>query len=124
MKNLRNLLILMGLAAATILGFRASAQAADQPLALKGYDPVAYFTENARCSAIRNTSTNGTVPSTGLRRPSISNLFKADPDRYLPQYKNWCAASVARGEKVHGNPEWWLVVDGRLYLFGKPMGPA
>ena len=39
MKNLRNLLILVGLAA-TILGFRASAQAADQPPALKGYDVV------------------------------------------------------------------------------------
>src|SRR5262249_16432670 len=51
-------------------------------------------------------------------------LFKSDPDRYLPQYKNWCAASVAKGEKVYGNPEWWLVVDGRLYLFGKPIGPG
>ena len=51
-------------------------------------------------------------------------LFKADPDRYLPQYNNWCAASVAKGEKVHGNPEWWLVVDGRLYLFGRPIGPG
>jgi hypothetical protein len=31
---------------------------------------------------------------------------------------------VAKGVKVHGNPEWWLVVDGRLYLFGKPIGPG
>jgi hypothetical protein len=31
---------------------------------------------------------------------------------------------VAKGEKVYGNPEWWLVVDGRLYLFGKPIGPG
>ena len=23
---------------------------------------------------------------------------------------------------MYGNPEWWLVVDGRLYLFGKPIG--
>ena len=51
-------------------------------------------------------------------------LFKAEPDRYLPQYNNWCAASVAKGDKVYGNPEWWLVVDGRLYLFGKPIGPG
>ena len=29
---------------------------------------------------------------------------------------------MAKGEKVYGNPEWWLVVDGRLYLFGKPIG--
>ena len=51
-------------------------------------------------------------------------LFKADPDRYLPQYNNWCAASVSRGEKVHGNPEWWLITDRRLYLFGRPIGPG
>ncbi|MEX2035951.1 MAG: YHS domain-containing (seleno)protein, partial [Xanthobacteraceae bacterium] len=51
-------------------------------------------------------------------------LFKAEPDRYLPQYHNWCAASVAKGEKVRPNPENWLVVDGRLYLFGKPIGPG
>jgi hypothetical protein len=26
--------------------------------------------------------------------------------------------------KVHGDPEYWLVVDGRLYLFGGPAGPG
>ena len=51
-------------------------------------------------------------------------MFRAEPDRYLPQYDNWCAASVAKGEKVYGNPEWWLVRDDRLYLFGKPIGPG
>ena len=52
-------------------------------------------------------------------------LFKADPDRYLPQYHNWCAASVAKGEKV-AVPirKYWLVVDGRLYRFGKSIGPG
>jgi hypothetical protein len=51
-------------------------------------------------------------------------MFKADPDKYLPQYDNWCAASVAKGVKVRGNPEYWSVVDGRLYLFGAPAGPS
>ena len=51
-------------------------------------------------------------------------LFQADPDRYLPQYSNLCAASVAKGVKVQGQPEYWLVQDGRLYLFGGPQGPA
>jgi hypothetical protein len=50
-------------------------------------------------------------------------LFKLEPERYLPQYDNWCAASVAKGLKVLPNPEYWVVVDGRLYLFGKPIGP-
>jgi hypothetical protein len=51
-------------------------------------------------------------------------LFEANPDRYLPQYNSWCAASVAKGEKVRPNPEYWIVVDGKLYLFGKSIGPG
>jgi hypothetical protein len=124
MKNLRNLLILVGLVAATILGFRASAQAADQPLALKGYDAVAYFTEKRAMLGIPEHQHEWDGATYRFASAKHLELFKADPDRYLPQYKNWCAASVARGEKVHGNPEWWIVVDGRLYLFGKPMGPS
>jgi YHS domain-containing protein len=94
------------------------------PLAIKGYDLVAYFTEKRAMvgDAQYEYEWDGAV----YRFASAQHLelFKADPDRYLPQYENWCAASVAKGEKVYGNPEWWLVVDGRLYLFGKPIGPG
>jgi YHS domain-containing protein len=123
MRYLRYLLILSGLAA-MIFAQSPIAQAADQALALKGYDPVAYFTESR--PMVGNPQYQHEWDGATYRFASAKHLelFKADPDRYLPQYKNWCAASVARGEKVYGNPEWWLVVDGGLYLFGKPMGAA
>jgi hypothetical protein len=124
MKNLRNLLMVVGLTAAAILRFGASAQAADQPLALKGYDVVAYFTEKRPMVGVPQHQHEWDGATYRFVSAKHLELFKADPDRYLPQYKNWCAASVARGEKVHGNPEWWTVVDGRLYLFGKPVGPG
>jgi len=93
------------------------------PIALKGYDVVAYFTENgARVGDARyQYPWDGSL----YRFASEKHLamFRADPERYLPQYNNWCAASVAKGEKVHSNPEYWLVVDNKLYLFGKPTGP-
>jgi YHS domain-containing protein len=124
MNQFRNLFVLVGLAAAIFLGFRATAQAADQPLALKGYDPVAYFTEKRPTMGEAQYQYEWDGATYRFASAKHLELFKADPDRYLPQYKNWCAASVARGEKVHGNPEWWIVVDGRLYLFGKPVGPG
>jgi hypothetical protein len=124
MKHFRNVLVLVGLVAAIFLGCRAIAQAADQSLALKGYDPVAYFTEKRPMLGVEQYQHEWDGATYRFASAKHLELFKADPDRYLPQYKNWCAASVARGEKVHGNPEWWLVVDGRLYLFGKPMGPG
>jgi YHS domain-containing protein len=124
MKLLRNSLMLAGLAAAVFLGWNAAAQAGEPRIALKGYDPVAYFTDER--ATIGDLQYQYEWDGAVYRFASAQHLalFKADPDRYLPQYNNWCAASVAKGEKVYGNPEYWLVVDGRLYLFGQPVGPS
>ena len=123
MKPLGIALVLVGFLEVLLLGSSAMAQAGDNRLALKGYDPVAYFTEKR--PMLGNSQHQHEWDGAVYRFASAKHLaqFKAEPDRYLPQYNNWCAASVGKGLKVHGNPEWWLVVDGRLYLFGKPIGP-
>jgi YHS domain-containing protein len=123
MKQLGISLILAGVIGVLILGSSAVAKAGDDRLALKGYDPVAYFTEKR--PIVGNSQYQHEWDGAVHRFASAKHLelFKAEPDRYLPQYNNWCTASVAKGAKVHGNPEWWLVIDGRLYLFGKPIGP-
>jgi YHS domain-containing protein len=124
MKQLSISLILAGFIGVLILGPGAVAKAGDDRLALKGYDPVAYFTDKR--PIVGDSQYQHEWDGAIYRFASAKHLelFRADPDRYLPQYHNWCAASVAKGEKVHGNPEWWLVVDGRLYLFGQPVGPG
>ena len=118
-----SLLLAISIAAAA-LGYGAGAQAAEQHLALKGYDTVAYFTEKR--AMVGNPQHEYQWDGATYRFVSAKHLemFKADPDRYLPQYSNWCAASVAKGVKVRGNPEYWTVVDGRLYLFGGEIGPS
>ncbi|MEK6243537.1 MAG: YHS domain-containing (seleno)protein [Pseudomonadota bacterium] len=123
MKQLSISLILAGFAEVLFFGSIAIAQAADDRLALKGYDTVAYFTDKR--ASLGSSKYQHEWDGAVYRFASAKHLalFKAEPDRYLPQYNNWCAASVSKGVKVHGNPEWWLVVDGRLYLFGKPIGP-
>jgi hypothetical protein len=52
--------------------------------------------------------------------------FKANPARYAPQFENFCAMALSKGELVVADPENWLISDGKLYVFGKPapMGPA
>jgi YHS domain-containing protein len=124
MKQLRVSLILASVVATLLLVSSAVAQISPDRLALRGYDPVAYFTEQR--PMVGNTQYEHEWDGAIYRFASAKHLemFKAEPDRFLPQYNNWCAASVAKGEKVHGNPEWWLVVDDRLYLFGKPIGPG
>jgi YHS domain-containing protein len=124
MRKLTLSLIVAGLIGVLFLGLGAVAQAGDDRLALKGYDPVAYFTENRPMVGDPQYRHEWDGAVYRFATAKHLELFKVDPDRYLPQYNNWCAASVAKGAKVHGNPEWWLVVDGRLYLFGKPIGPG
>ena len=123
MKHFSRRPVLTGIVAALFLGSTAVAQGGDDRLALRGYDPVAYFT--VKRPMVGDPQYQYEWDGGLYRFASAEHLalFKANPDRYLPQYNNWCAASVAKGEKVHGNPEWWLVVDNRLYLFGKPVGP-
>jgi YHS domain-containing protein len=124
MKRLTVSRMLLGVVGILFLLTGAVAETGDDRLAIKGYDPVAYFTENR--PMIGDPQYSHEWDGAVYRFASAEHLemFKADPDRYLPQYNNFCAASVARGVKVHGDPEYWLVVDGRLYLFGGPAGPG
>ena len=52
------------------------------------------------------------------RFASQTNLdaFKADPARYEPAFGGFCAYGAALGKKFDGDPQYWKIVDGRLYL--------
>jgi YHS domain-containing protein len=123
MKRRTFFLVLGGLIGVLFARSSGAARTDDDRVALKGYDPVAYFTEKRPMlgDAQYRYEWDGAIYQFASARHL--ELFKANPDRYLPQYNNWCAASVAKGVNVYGNPEWWLVVDDRLYLFGRPIGP-
>lgn len=89
---------------------------AGAPLALHGYDPVAYFTEGR---PVRGSDSLVEVHDGVAYRFSSEahqDAFAADPDRYVPQYGGFCAYGVAVGKKFDGDPHLWLVEDGKLYL--------
>jgi len=44
------------------------------------------------------------------------DLFKTNPDAFIPQYGGYCAWAVANGKLAKGAPEHWHVRDGKLYL--------
>jgi hypothetical protein len=94
------------------------------PLAIKGYDPVAYFTTGSPARGLPELEYEWDEQRYLFTRAEHRELFKADPVRYAPQFANFCAVALTRGELDEANPEYWLVSDGKLYLFGKPIGPA
>ena len=44
------------------------------------------------------------------------DLFKTNPDAFIPQYGGYCAWAVANGKLAKGSPKNWHVRDGKLYL--------
>ncbi len=87
-------------------------------LAIKGYDPVAYFTDHKAIkgkSDFRSTYKGITYQFNSRRH---RELFDANPVKYEPEYGGWCAYAMGdSGEKVSIDPETFEVRNGKLYLF-------
>ena len=96
------------------------------PLAIKGYDPVAYFAVGKPMRGLPEIEYEWNGYRYRFSRAEHRELFKADPKHYAPQFENYCAMALAKGTLVEADPENWLINEGKLYIFGKPApaGPA
>jgi hypothetical protein len=111
------------LAASSFAGPVRPARAEAGALAIKGYDAVAYFTAGKATRGLPEIEYEWDEHRYRFSRPEHRDLFKADPLRYAPQFANFCAMALSRGEMVEADPESWLISDGKLYIFGKAIGP-
>jgi YHS domain-containing protein len=85
-------------------------------VAIKGYDPVAFFKQNKPVRG--NDDLRFDYKGSTFVFASAENraAFAADPVKYAPQYGGYCAFGTARGYKADIDPSTFTVVDGRLYL--------
>ena len=97
-----------------------SVAAEEVPLAIKGYDPVAYFTDGKPVRGLPEIEFEWDEHRWRFSSAEHRELFKVDPVRYAPQFGNYCAMALALNQIVVANPENWLINDGKLYVFGKP----
>ena len=115
----------MPMLAAVLLALAGPAWAANKPpvytgflskLAVGGYDPVAYFQKKR---PVKGNSRH-TLRHKGAtwRFSSQANLekFRAEPAAYAPKYGGYCAWAVSQGYTAKGDPMYWRIVDGKLYL--------
>ena len=88
-------------------------------LAIKGYDPVAYFPEGGAKATKGREDIELDHKGVTYRFATRANLerFRKDPDRYEPAYGGWCAWAMTSGDKVDIDPRSFIVKNGRLYLF-------
>jgi YHS domain-containing protein len=87
-------------------------------LAIEGYDPVSYFTENKAVKGKKEFAKSYKGIIYYFSSEKNSKAFVADPAKYEPQYGGWCAYAMgSTGEKVEVDPETFKIRGGKLYLF-------
>jgi YHS domain-containing protein len=111
------------LSAAMAVAFCGGARAQNAPLppatriALKGYDPVSYFTDGKpeQGSSEFTVAFDDTVY--WFKNADHKAKFAANPEQYAPQFDGFCAVQLSRGRKVEADPEAWAITNGKLYVF-------
>jgi len=84
--------------------------------AIKGYDTVAYFTENKAVKGSDDYSFEYKGATWLFSSQENLELFKANPQKYEPQYGGYCAYAVSQNQTASIKPELFTIHDGKLYL--------
>jgi YHS domain-containing protein len=85
-------------------------------IAIRGTDPVAYFTEGRPVQGNSNFSHQWMNATWHFASAENRDRFAANPEQYAPQYGGYCAFAVANNYAASTIPEAWSIVDGKLYL--------
>lgn len=110
--------VLLGAAVwATGEALRAARQkAAMKGAALSGYDPVAYFAQNAPSKGTAEFASKYKGKQYYFASVKHQQMFDREPEKYVPQYDGYCAFGVAMGQLFDVDPKTGQVIDGKLYV--------
>lgn len=85
-------------------------------VAIKGYDPVSYFVDSMPTQG--SSEYTATYKNAIYQFNSASNrdTFRANPEKFAPQYGGYCAFGVTKERKFDTDPTAWRIADAKLYL--------
>ena len=105
------------------LSLTAGAASAIEPVfstvfggAIRGYDPVAYFTQGRPVEGKRAYRHEWMGATWSFASAENRAAFAADPEKFAPRYGGYCAWAVSQGYTASIDPDAWRIVDGALYL--------
>lgn len=84
--------------------------------AIKGYDPVAYFSESKAVKGEKSFSYEWQGATWYFSSAENLAAFTGNPEKYAPQYGGYCAYAVSQGYTAGINPDAWRIVEDKLYL--------
>lgn len=114
--GVRLVLVALGLSLAAASSWAADPVFATGGIAIRGYDPVAYFTDGKPVPGKAEFSHTWNGATWQFASAEHRDMFKADPAKYAPQYGGYCAYGASQGYKAPIDPTAWRIVGGKLYL--------
>jgi YHS domain-containing protein len=102
-----------------LLGFLAGAQQKvfqQDGVAIRGYDPVAYFTEGKPVKGSENWVADWQGARWRFASQQHQELFVLNPEKYAPLYGGYCAYGASEDHLSPTDPQAWTIVGGKLYL--------
>jgi hypothetical protein len=84
--------------------------------AIGGYDPVAFFTESKPVKGAESISIIWRNAKWLFSTQKHADMFKANPEKYAPQYGGYCAYGCSRGYKAKTEADAFTISDGKLYF--------
>jgi hypothetical protein len=107
----------------TLTVFSCAKTSPDRPInttpegiAIKGYDPVSYFTEKRALKGKAEYEFLWKGAKWRFISAEHREMFRGGFEKYAPQYGGYCAYAVSQGKVADIDPEAWTVFEGRLYL--------
>lgn len=85
-------------------------------VAIKGYDPVAYFLDGRPVKGNDEFTHEWKGALWKFSSAEHRDLFAGDPEKYAPRYGGYCAFAVSINRTADIDPDSWSIVDGKLYL--------
>jgi hypothetical protein len=89
---------------------------AEGGVAIRGYDPVAYFTEGRPVRGRAEFPHAWRGATWQFASAEHRDRFAAEPARYAPAYGGHCAWAASENYLAPIDPQAWRIVDGRLFL--------
>ncbi len=84
--------------------------------AIRGFDPVAFFKEGKPVVGKKDFALEWNEATWYFSTAGNRDEFRADPEKFAPQYGGYCAYGTAEGHKAPTLTETWSIVNGKLYF--------
>lgn len=85
-------------------------------VAIQGYDPVAFFTDNRPVKGNAQFQSEYRGAKYYFASSEHKAAFDKEPAKYEPQFGGYCAYGASQGHKAPVKIEAWQIVNGRLLM--------